>query len=389
MGIVLSDEALFLIEQRFVRRIERVNREMLTVLGQRIREIGQLSPTDAYVLANSVEMGADINKITQELAKATGKNISDIYPLYDELAQRNVRFAEVLYKYRDLKYIPYAENLRLQQQVKAWGDLTADTFINISRTTGFSLPDYTGSKTWYKLASGYQHAIDQAVLATSTGTNYSDQMYKVIKNMSDSGIRTVDYASGYSRRLDSSVRMNLLEGVRRVNQGTQDIIGNEVGADGVEISAHALCAEDHLPYQGRQYSKAEYEALNNRLDRPIGTLNCKHFAYDIVLGVSSPSFSKSLLKEYKDNSLEKVKWEGKSYTRYQMTQLQRKYETAIRRQKDFQIIARESNNKQAIAKAQNNITRLTNEYKRLSDTAGLRPEMERIRVVGYKRVKAS
>lgn len=387
--MILSEEALLLIEQRFVRRIERVNREMLTILGKRIREIGQLSPTDAYVLANSVEMGADINKITQELAKATGKNIDDIYPLYNELAQRNVRFAEVLYKYRELKYIPYAENLRLQQQVKTWGDLTADTFINISRTTGFSLPDYTGSKTWYKLASGYQHAIDQAVVATSTGTNYSDQMYKVIKNMSDSGIRTVDYASGYSRRLDSSVRMNLLEGVRRVNQGTQDIIGSEVGADGVEISAHALCAEDHLPYQGKQFSKAEYEALNNRLDRPIGSLNCKHFAYDIVLGVSSPSFSKSLLKEYKDNSLEKVKWEGKTYTRYQMTQLQRKYETAIRRQKDFQIIARESNNKRAIAKAQSNITRLTKEYKKLSDTASLRPEMERMRVIGYKRVSVA
>lgn len=266
------------------------------------------------------------------------------------------------------------------------GDLTANTFLNISRTTGFAIPDNLGNKTWYKLASGYQHAIDQAVLATSSGMNYTDEMYKVIKKMSDSGIRTIDYPSGYSRRLDSSVRQNLLDGIRRVNQGTQDIIGNEVGADGVEISAHPLCAEDHLPYQGRQYSKVEYEALNNRLDRPIGTLNCKHFAYNIVLGVSSPSFSKSQLRDYKDNSLEKIKWEGKTYTRYEMTQLQRKYETAIRRQKDFQIIARESNNKKGIEKAQSNISELTRTYKALSDASNLRPEMERMRVIGYKRV---
>lgn len=387
--MILSEEALFLIEQRFVRRIERVNREMLTLIGKRIREIGQLSQTDAYILAHSIEIGADINKITQELAKATGKNIDDIYPLYDEIARKNMRFAEVLYKYRDLKYIPYSENIRLQQQVKAWGDLTADTFINISRTTGFNLPDYTGTKIWYKLASGYQHAIDQAVLTTSTGMNYSDQMYKVIKDMADSGIKTIDYASGYSRRLDSSVRMNLEEGIRRVNQETQNIIGNEVGADGVEISAHPLCAEDHLPYQGKQFTKAEYEALNNRLERPIGTLNCKHFAYNIILGVSTPSYTKEQLASYRKDSMTKVKWQGKTYTRYKMTQLQRQYETAIRRQKDFQIIARESNNKKAIAKAQQNITKLTNEYKTLSSIAGLRPEMERMRVVGYKRVSTA
>jgi hypothetical protein len=386
--MILNEEALFLVGQRFVRRIERVNREMLSVLGKRIREIGQLSSTDAYVLANSVEMGADINKITQELAKSTEKNIQDIYPLYDEIARKNVRFAEVLYKYRDLKYVPYTENLRLQQQVKAWGDATANTFINISRTSGFSLPDYTGNKVWYKLASGYQHAIDQAVLSTSIGMNYSDQMYKVIKNMSASGIRTIDYPSGYSRRLDSSVRMNLEEGVRRVNQGVQDQIGEEVGSDGVEISAHALCAEDHLSCQGRQYTKEKYEELNNRLERAIGTLNCKHFAYSILFGVSSPSFSKSLLKQYKDNSLEKVKWQGKTYTRYEMTQLQRKYETAIRRQKDLQIIAKESNNKKGIEKAQQNITELTKEYKQLSNTASLRAEMERMRVASYKRVSS-
>lgn len=384
--MVLSEETLFLIEQRFVRRIERVNRDMLSMLGKRIKEIGQLSITDAYVLANSIEMGADITKITQDLAKATGKNIQDIYPLYDEIAKKNLKFAEVLYKYRDANYVPYSENIRLQRQVNAWSDMTADTFINISRTTGFSLPDYTGTKIWYKLASGYQHAIDQAVLSTSTGMNYGDQMYKVIKSMSDSGIRTIDYASGYSRRLDSSVRMNLLEGIRRVNQGTQNIIGSEVGADGMEISAHPLCAEDHLPYQGRQFTKIEYEQLNNTLNRPIGTLNCKHFAYNIILGVSSPSYTNQQLRQFRKDSMDKIKWNGKSYTRYQMTQLQREYETAIRRQKDFQIIAKESNNRKAIDKAQSNITRLTNEYKRLSNTAGLRPEMERMRVVGYKRI---
>lgn len=380
--MVLSEEALLLIEQRFVRRIERVNRLMLTLIGKRIKEIGQLSISDAYMLAQSLEIGADVNKITLELAKQTGKNVEEIYKLYDQIAKQNLKFSRDLYETQNIGYIPYSENIRLQQHIKSWADSTAGTFINISKTTGFNLPDYTGTKIWYRLASGYRHTIDQAVLAVSNGIRtYQEEMYRVIKQLSDSGLRTIDYTSGYSRRLDSSVRMNLLEGVRRVNQGTQNIIGSEVGADGVEISAHPLCAEDHLPYQGRQYSKTEYEALNNRLDRPIGTLNCKHFAFAIVLGVSSPSYSKELLNQYKDDSRKKVKWKGKTYTRYQMTQLQREYETAIRHQKDFKIIAEESNNKQAIDKAQINIKRLISEYKTLSNTANLKLEMDRLRII--------
>ena len=81
----------------------------------------------------------------------------------------------------------------------------------------------------------------------------------------------ITYASGRTRRLDSACRMNILEGVRQVNNGIRKEMGNQYGADGVEIDAHGLCAEDHLPYQGKQYTIKAYEKLNNKLKRPIGT----------------------------------------------------------------------------------------------------------------------
>lgn len=385
--MILNDEAIQLVEQRFVRRIERVNRLMLSILSKRIRDIGHLSISDAYMLANSVEMGADINKITQELAKQTGKNIADIYPLYNEIGRGLLSNAKKLYDVQGIPYVPYAQNIRLQQQVQAWRDITVGNFINISRTTGFNLPDLTGRQVWYRLSAGYQHAIDQAVLQVSTGIQtYSESMYRMLRKYADEGIKTIDYPSGYSRRLDSAVRMNLLDGVRQVNMGIQKQIGSEVGADGVEISAHPLCAEDHLPYQGRQYTKEEYAKLNNNLARPIGTLNCRHFAFDIVLGVSSPAYSKTLLSEFKTESNKKFEYKNKTYTKYELTQLQRKLETAVRHQKDFQMIARNLNDKTAIEKTQQNITRLTNEYKNITRQADLPSEMERMRVSGYRRV---
>lgn len=70
--------------------------------------------------------------------------------------------------------------------------------------------------------------------------------------------------------------MNVLDGIRAVNQDIMRQVGKEFRTDGIEISAHALCAEDHLPYQGTQMSEKEFERLQNRLDRPFGMWNYRH-----------------------------------------------------------------------------------------------------------------
>lgn len=384
---ILSEEVLNLVDARFTNRINAVVTLLLQTFGTRIKQIGQLSYTDAMILANSVEIGGDVRKISQALATATNKNVADIYQLFDQIAMQSTSLAKDLYEYRGMSFIPYENNLRLQRQVNSWAELTAGSFVNASNTTGWNLPNLSGLNVWHSLASGYRDGIDKAVMSVSNGlSSYQDDMYKLIKSYAAQGISTIDYASGYSRRLDTSVRMNLLEGVRRVNQGVQQQIGYEVGADGFEISAHFYCAEDHIMYQGRQYTKQEYEELNNMLARPIGTMNCKHFAYAIVLGISSPSYTKSQLKQFQLQSREKLVYKNQEYSRYELTQLQRQLETAVRKQKDFQIIAVAADNKQAISKAQQNITRLTNEYKNLSNAAKIPTQMERMRVSGYKRV---
>ncbi len=98
-----------------------------------------------------------------------------------------------------------------------------------------------------------------------------------------------------------------------------------------KLSAHAPCAPDHLPYQGLQYSKAEYEDLQASLTRPIGEWNCRHVAYPIVLGVSGTANSKEELAEMERYSNEKIEIDGHEYTRYECTQLQRKLDMEMRK----------------------------------------------------------
>jgi hypothetical protein len=256
---------------------------------------------------------------------------------------------------------------------------------------GFTLKDSKGKITYKPLTDVYNEVIDEAVYNVSIGVkDYQSAMRNTIKQLADSGVKIheekLGYENGYNRRLDSSIRQDILTGLRQINLDIQEQIGEELGADGVEISAHSPCAEDHLHIQGQQFTKKQFERINGDLERPIGEYNCRHFVFSIILGVQTPSYSKKMLRNFRNESLAKVNYNGKTYTKYEATQVQRQLETAIRKQKDRQIIARSSGDKEEIGIAQQKISQLTTEYNKFSKTAGLDTYKNRLTVSGYKRV---
>jgi hypothetical protein len=107
------------------------------------------------------------------------------------------------------------------------------------------------------------------------------------------------------------------------------------------------------------------------------------------LGVSKPEYSEEELKQINYDNNKGFELDGEHFTNYQGTQLQRKLETEIRKQKDIQIMAKASGNKELVAESQQKITQLTHKYKQLSDVSGLPTKMERMRVPQYKRVNVA
>lgn len=178
--------------------------------------------------------------------------------------------------------------------------------------------------------------------------------------------------------------MNVLDGIRAVNQDIMRQVGKEFRADGIEISAHALCAEDHLPYQGTQMSNKEFDRLQNRLDRPFGMWNCRHNWWPIILGVSQPTYSPEELAEFKHNSNEQITIDGVTKTRYQWTQEQRRVETAVCYQKDIAIAAKSSGDDLLRRTTQRNINKLQQYYRKISAKADLIPDKTRMAVSGFR-----
>lgn len=391
-----DDKKLELLLERFYQRYNKYNTKVLEKLGEAIKKFDGVSPTVAHQIAQELKYGADIDDLIAELSQLSGKSIKDIEEAFDIVAEENVAFAEVYAKAKNMEFVDYKDNDQLKRLVKAIAGETNAIFKNISRAKaiGFVLKDADGNKIFKDLKKTYNDLIDEAVFNVTTGTtDYQSAMRSVMKQLADSGVKIheekIGYPSGYNRRIDSAVRQNVLTGIRQVNLEVQKQVGRDFGADGVEISAHSPCAEDHLSIQGKQFSNAEFKKLNASLERPIGEYNCRHFVFSIVLGVSQPSYSQKMLNQMNRESQSIIEYEGNKYTKYEATQVQRKLETAIRKEKDRQIIARASGDKDGVSIAQSNISTLTSKYNDFSRNAGLDTYKNRLAVSGYKRTSVA
>ena len=181
--------------------------------------------------------------------------------------------------------------------------------------------------------------------------------------------------------------MNVLDAMRQMNQRVMEEVGRQFGADGVEIDAHFLCAPDHLPYQGGQYTNEEFREIQDSLDRPFGEWNCRHTWSPILMGVSPPAYSPEQLEQFERYSTEPVEVDGVTRTRYEWSQRMRRMETDIRRCKDTATLARYAGDGALRRECQGRVNALTREYERLSERAGLGPEFRRTYVAGFRDAK--
>lgn len=406
---MLSENAIENLVRPIVERQQKINEYVIETICDRIKEIGGLTASDVNRLVRILQMGADVQKINDEIARQTGLQVADIKRIIKTVALDNYIDARRFYDYRMLPYIPFEQNEILQRRVQALANQTADTYVNMSKSSGFMIRDYK-NPTRLKptsISQTYQSIIDEAVQASQSGViDYNTAMRRSIKQLADSGIRFITYptASGrpYTQRADTAVRRNILDGIRAVNQEMQDLVGEQFGADGVEISVHANPAADHAEMQGHQYTKAEFENMQSGKDfydiqgrkyqgfeRAVGTLNCRHFAYSIIIGEATQNFSDAQLKEILDrNEKGYTLPNGKHLTMYECTQVQRNMETKIRAAKDGQIAARASGDDVLAKQYQAKINKWQKEYRAFSKACGLSIRRDKTAVAGYQKISA-
>lgn len=403
---MLSEDTLEKLLEPFIRRQEKLNSYVISIIAKRILEVGKLTPSDVYRLERLFETGSDVRLINEEIARVINIQISEVKALIKEVALNNYIDAKPYYDYRKKPFIPFEKNVILQRTVNAISKQTEGTFKNLSRSTAFMLRDPKNPQRFIptNMSNTYQRVMDEAVQWTQQGViDYNTAMERTLIDLGNSGLRYVNYDTPtgrtYTQRLDTAVRRNLLDGVRQINQAMQDEIGKQIEADAKELTAHINSAPDHEPMQGRVFSNEEFENLQNEMPsksmkvkgqssqsfepirRAIGEWNCHHFAIAVISEIVTPIYTEKQLNEFKKNNNKGYTTpNGKHLTMYQCTQMQRKYELAIRKARDIRNAADKAGNKDLINKMDARIKELSKQYKQFSNDCGLRVRMDKTRV---------
>lgn len=403
---MLSEDAIENLIYPIMERQENINVYVLKKIAHRIKEIGRLLPSDIHKLERLLKTGSDTREINKFLSEQTGIQEQNIKQLIKTVALDAYIDVKPFYDYRHKSYVPFADNKPLQRVVTAISNQTAGEYVDLSnsKATGFLIRDlkHPGKLKFHSINDTYRTVVDEAIQAVSTGViDYNTAMRRTMQQLVDSGVRKMYWDSGYSQRLDTAVRRNILDGVRAINQGVQDEVGRQFGADGKEITVHANSAPDHEPVQGHQFTNEEFDKLQNDMafedvngikfqpiERAIGTLNCRHFTYSIIIGYAKPNYSLKELENFKKKNAKGYTMpNGKHLTMYECTQKQRQLETKIRQAKDGQIAALDVGDMELARKYQAKINKYTNQYKAFSKACGLSPKIKKASVNGYRRIK--
>ena len=355
-----------------------INDYLIRDIAERIAKAGQFTSTAQYQIWAAQQMGLSQTEIKKRMKKLLGVSNDEIKKLLTQSAEVGYRFDLKALPTADA--IPFAENHVLQEIVSSAVKLAQDDFTNITQTIG--MVDPYGRAL--PLQQAYRNSMDFAFSQVATGAaDYNTAVRLAVKNLAEKGIQTIDYQSGIHTSLEAAVRRSVMGGLGLMQEQISSQIHDDLGANGWEISAHAASAPDHEPIQGKQYSDEEYEKLNNSLIRRIGTLNCGHSAFPIILGITPPQYTKEELEKYRLDNERGIDYAGKHYTMYEATQRQRRLEASMRRQKRRILADEATGDQEKKQQDQIKLQVLNQEYRRFSKAAGLRTQDARAEMLGF------
>lgn len=189
--------------------------------------------------------------------------------------------------------------------------------------------------------TAFLQACDLAYMEVSTGTmDYQTAVRRAIQVTAEQGA-TVLYPSGHVDKLDVAVRRAVLTGVGQTVRKLSEINAYDMGCDLMEITAHAGARPSHAQWQGQIVSLSGRKGYLSKSDIGYGEVtgfggaNCRHDWHPFFEGISQRAYSDERLQELENH---RIKIGDKSYTDYEVSQMQRRLEREVRSAKR-QVIA--------------------------------------------------
>ena len=294
---------------------------------------------------------------------------------------------ERAYQVKGFDQIPFNQNQELKSTIEAVRQQTNDTFRNITNSLGFVKQDASGHIYPVSMTDFYRTTLDDAMLDIHSGAfSYQTVLMRTITDMTKSGVRWIDYASGRHNRIDVAARRAIMTGFRQVQGKINEQVAADLGTDSYEVTYHVGARPEHQPWQGKVWTMQQLREVCG-----LGTVtglhgaNCYHDYRAFIPGVSTRTYTDEQLKQMLEEENTKKTHNGKEYTTYEALQQQRKMETAMRKtRQDIHLMKEGEADEQSILLKKARYHGQMQTYKDFSKKMKLPEQMDRIYQDGLK-----
>ena len=307
----------------------RLEDAILSAMVRRILKMGFVSDSTKHQAEMLQEAGLLYNDILQIIARQTNQTVKQVQALFEDAGVRTVAVDNQVYETAGKIPVDIRQSDSMRQTLEAGFRKTLGVMDNLTSTTAL-----TTQRAFYR-------ACNDAYMQISSGAfSYQEAIRNVLKQAAQGGL-TVEYPSGHTDKLDVAIRCAALTGVGQTAAEIGKMNAEANGCYLMEISAHSGARPTHVVWQGQLVTLTGKDAGKIIDGMKVFTLseigygsgagfrgwNCRHDWYPYFPGLSTPNYGKKELEKLNEKNIE---WNGKKYTEYEISQMQRAQERKIR-----------------------------------------------------------
>ena len=375
------------IAARYIGLEERI----LQDIARRIKKTGEITSTADWQINRLRILGYSSEDIEREIKKTLDASYPEMFELYDKVIDWEYVRNKDIYEQINAEFILFENNEQLKQITDAIIRQSLEDLENVTKSLGFYL-DYNGKKVLTPLSQVYSNYLDNACFDIVTGAfDYGSVLRRVVTQLTNSGLRKIEYGSGYASRVEVAARRAVMTGVANLTGEIADYNAKKLGTEYFEVEWHAGARPTHAVWQGRVWTKEQLYSVCG-LGTVTGLLgaNCYHAYYPFFRGYSRRIWSDEWLEAQNRKESKPKEFRGKEYTLYEAKQRQRQMETAMRAQREkVQMLQDGGADRQEVMLQKAKYQGQLNEYAAFSRKMGLKEERERIYIDGRGRIAPS
>lgn len=324
---MLTPEFLHEAPEGLLELYREAEEAMLADMARRISTYDFYIPAAQWQKKKLKAMGMMESEINRRLSQLTGRSLQEIKELMKEAGMETIASDDRIHSIAGKKCPPLEASPSLIATINSGYRRTEKVFRNLTRSTAINA---------YKQ---FSNILDQAYMQISSGAFDTETAIRnAIKALAEKGIDSVRYPSGRVDNIEVAARRAIVTGINQTAGDMQLARAEDVDSEYVETTAHAGARPEHELWQGKVFKLHGkepgypnfYEATGYGTGPGLCGYNCRHNFHPFYPGLSTPAYSDEMLAEY---AAKDYLYNGKKYTEYEVSQMQRYYERARRRWK--------------------------------------------------------